>query len=233
MIHEFSYQFKDLEISNNDIALLMGFNTDNFPDPFPELIEKAMNEVPEIVEIKAGYNYFRDFDVDETNATLTINGNTFQPGKIIFSQLKKATSIAVFVCTAGKEISNQSAKLTANGNNIAAYVYDIFGSVVTEKARKTIENDLKKESRKTNLNISDSFSPGLCDWNISDQKKLFALLPERFCGITLSDSLLMNPIKSVSGIIGIGKSLKQKGYQCSSCIDFNCLYGKIKRLNKK
>jgi hypothetical protein len=79
------------------------------------------------------------------------------------------------------------------------------------------------------LGISDRFSPGYCDWNVSEQHKLFNLLPESFCGIHLSESSLMNPIKSVSGIIGIGENLKQLGYQCYWCNDPNCIYGKTKR----
>jgi hypothetical protein len=46
---------------------------------------------------------------------------------------------------------------------------------------------------------------------VAEQHKLFSLLPPGICGITLSDSALMHPIKSVSGITGIGKHCKQKG----------------------
>jgi hypothetical protein len=39
----------------------------------------------------------------------------------------------------------------------------------------------------------------------------------------------MHPIKSVSGITGIGKDCKQMGYQCNWCTDSDCFVGKIKR----
>jgi hypothetical protein len=112
---------------------------------------------------------------------------------------------------------------------LLSYVFDVIGSLTVNKAADKIEEDIKKEMNARSLNISDSFSPGYCDWSVADQKKLFALLPPNFCGITLTESSLMNPIKSVSGIIGIGRQLKQMGYQCNWCSDVNCIYGKMKR----
>ena len=95
-----------------------------------------------------------------------------------------------------------------------------------------IQKELELDLRVKNLQISDRYSPGYCEWSVAEQQKLFSLLPENFCGISLSDSSLMTPIKSVSGIIGIGKDLKQKGYQCNWCNDQNCIYGRIKRQKK-
>lgn len=94
-----------------------------------------------------------------------------------------------------------------------------------DKIQKLLEASLQESK----LNISDRYSPGYCEWSVAEQAYLFDLLPDNFCGISLSDSFLMDPIKSVSGIIGIGAGLKQKGYQCHWCTDKNCLYGKIKR----
>lgn len=110
-----------------------------------------------------------------------------------------------------------------------SYVLDVIGSVIVEKAMDEIQKKLEDDMKLNGLGISDRFSPGYCDWNVSDQHKLFRLLPENFCGIRLSESSLMNPIKSVSGIIGLGENLKQLGYQCHWCNDPNCIYGKTKR----
>ena len=44
-----------------------------------------------------------------------------------------------------------------------------------------------------------------------------ALLPKDFCGITLSPSAMMRPIKSVSGVIGLGAGVKHNAYRCDLC----------------
>jgi hypothetical protein len=77
---------------------------------------------------------------------------------------------------------------------------------------------------KGGLHITNRYSPGYCDWDIREQKKLFELLPENFCGISLLDSMLMKPIKSISGFIGIGSNVTFNRYTCNYCKDRNCLY---------
>ncbi|MBN2636586.1 MAG: hypothetical protein JXR61_09975 [Prolixibacteraceae bacterium] len=232
MINEFSYNFYELEISLIDIAEQMGFSENPIPDPFPDLITKVLNSNSSIFQARAGFKYFDQINVDSKNFTLTIGNQTFSPGKIITTQLKGANSCAIFVCTAGYEIERKSKKFAENGDQIQSYIYDVLGSIVAEKTRIKIEHELKNEMEFKGLRISNSFSPGYCDWNISEQKKLFSLLPKNFCGITLSNSLLMTPVKSVSGIIGVGKSLIQNGYQCKWCSNTNCLYRKTNNQKK-
>jgi len=74
------------------------------------------------------------------------------------------------------------------------------------------------------MNITNRYSPGYCGWNITGQKILFSLLPEYFCGIELTDTCLMLPIKSVSGIIGIGRDVKFNAYTRNLCDMQYCLY---------
>jgi len=75
--------------------------------------------------------------------------------------------------------------------------------------------------------VSNRFSPGYCTWDVSEQHKLFQLLPKEFCGVSLSDSALMQPIKSISGFIGIGKNITYNHYKCKFCTQKNCTYKKI------
>ena len=46
-------------------------------------------------------------------------------------------------------------------------------------------------------------------------------------GITLSDSCLMYPTKSVSGIIGIGPRMRRLEYGCPACDNKGCVYRRI------
>lgn len=43
------------------------------------------------------------------------------------------------------------------------------------------------------------------------------------------EEFLMKPIKSVSGIIGIGHNIKYNAYTCQICDSNNCLYKNLKR----
>lgn len=231
MIKEFQFNFEDLGIQPEDLIPLLGFDEAIIPEPFPDIINKALKEASGFCKIHGGYKTFETIKIDQKAATIKIEHSTFSPSKIVTTQLKESHSAALFVCTAGEGISNHANNILQS-DPMLGYIFDIIGSVTVEKAIDKMQKILQTEIQKSGLNISDRYSPGYCDWNVAEQQQLFSLLPNNFCGISLSNSSLMHPIKSVSGIIGIGKNLSQKGYQCQWCTDKNCIYGKIKRKKK-
>lgn len=232
MIKEFQYTFEELGIATIDLGELMGFQDYVIPEPFPELINNALAGVSSSCSIRGGYKIFNSNESHVDKTTITICGHIFNPSKIITTQFEKASTLALFICTAGPEISQLSKRISDNGDPLLGYVYDIIGSLTVEKAMDKVQKALESECLEMGLKISDRFSPGYCDWSVSEQQKLFALMPENFCGVSLSGSNLMSPIKSVSGIIAIGENVEQKGYQCHWCTDKNCIYGKIRRKKK-
>ena len=57
--------------------------------------------------------------------------------------------------------------------------------------------------------VTRRFSPGYGDLSLDLQKTVFELLnPEKHIGITLTDGMLMTPMKSVSAFIGIKRTEK-------------------------
>lgn len=48
------------------------------------------------------------------------------------------------------------------------------------------------------------YSPGYCGWDVSGQRALFEFLGPEEIGITLNASCLMQPLKSVSGVLVVG-----------------------------
>lgn len=229
MIKEFEFTFKELNIVPDDLLELLGFENGETPEPFPELIEQALHEGAKLCAAKGGYRYFSEVDINTDAATITLEGKTFSPSKIVSTQLKSSSAAVLFACTAGAQISQHAKNISENTDPLLGYVFDVLGSVTVEKAMDTIQKGIYDEAIQNGFGISDRYSPGYCEWNVNEQHMLFSLLPENFCGIELSDSALMHPIKSVSGIIGVGKELTQKGYQCQWCVDENCIYGKLRR----
>ena len=73
--------------------------------------------------------------------------------------------------------------------------------------------------------ISRRFSPGYCDWDVSQQKMIFEAVNADSIGVHLTDECLMIPKKSISGIIGIGHS--EGGLEdynpCTTCDKRDCL----------
>lgn len=109
------------------------------------------------------------------------------------------------------------------------YVADSVGSVIAERCVTLLGKELDKECE---FRHSLPYSPGYCGWDIREQQKLFSLFPPQPCGITLSDSFLMSPVKSVSGFFGLGKELLLQPYRCEICNNRHCYKRKEKLYDK-
>ncbi len=63
------------------------------------------------------------------------------------------------------------------------------------------------------------YSPGYCGMPLTEQTKLFGLFDPENVGVRLSSDCLMRPLKSVSGLIGLGpaEDVKEFGSPCDRC----------------
>lgn len=104
-----------------------------------------------------------------------------------------------------------------------------IGSVTVENAMDRVQQVLETEMGLQQMRISNRYSPGYCEWHVGGQRSLFSLLDDNRTGVTLTESCLMQPIKSVSGIIGIGTNIQKRPYGCSICHSSTCVYRRIKR----
>lgn len=169
-------------------------------------------------------------DIEELNiksGLLRVENVELNLGRQVCGYIREAGHVALFLCTAGEDFTRMTNTLNEQGDIMEAYLLDAIGSLTVEKAMDKIQEMLKNEAHNQHLKISNRYSPGYCNWPLSDQKALFELIGENPTGISLSDSCLMTPRKSVSGIIAIGKHLKHHKYGCEICNNSTCIYRKI------
>lgn len=159
--------------------------------------------------------------------TLTIGNTVLNTGRQVCGYIKESTQLALFLCTAGEGFTRMTNQLNEQGDIMEAFILDAIGSLTVENAMDKIQEQLKTEMQPYGLKISNRYSPGYCNWPLSDQQALFGLIGQNSTGITLSDSCLMTPRKSVSGIIGIGQNLKHHAYGCAVCGNVDCIYRRI------
>jgi hypothetical protein len=224
ILKSYRFEFKDLAIESGVIDDYIGFLPGEAPEPFPLIIREILSESEKLVRPKGGYALFKNISIDRENKRTIIGDIELGTKSIVTRHMDKSGFIAVFACTAGPEISKLASEYNKKGHTVHAYIADSLGSIVVEHAMDMIQEQLKFMMEQQGLKITNRYSPGYCGWELKEQAKLFELLPELFCDISLSDSMLMKPIKSVSGIIGIGKDVTYDHYTCNYCKDVNCLY---------
>lgn len=234
MIHLKNIQLNDLKtydidpteihITREMIARLIGADPDNIPEPYDEIIDTELEKIKNYNDIRGGYRIISDIELNKNGNSIVVENKQFMLGRQVFMYVKNAEMMIFFVCTAGESVGKRSKDLMAEGFMLEGYVTDVVGSTLVEKAMDQIHQKITEEMNNRNLFVTNRYSPGYCEWNVNDQHKLFELFPDSFCGVRLSENAMMHPVKSISGIIGIGKNVNFNKYVCESCTSVNCLY---------
>lgn len=147
-------------------------------------------------------------------ACVTIENSMSFESKIISRLLEHCEKVALFAVTIGSHLEEMACRLAEDGLILQATVLDAIGSIAAEEVANIVQDGISKTATTHGLCTSQRFSPGYCDWDISQQETLFRVIDADAAGVHLTERCLMLPRKSISGIIGIG--------QCSSdVVDYN------------
>lgn len=119
-----------------------------------------------------------------------------------------AEHLALFVVTLGQGLGDALARLFAAEDFALAYTLDAMASVAADRAAEVAEKRFESDLRARGWAAPDGaalrYSPGYCGWDVTGQRRLFATLRPDRIGVTLTDSCLMQPLKSVSGVLIAG-----------------------------
>ncbi len=224
----FRFVFDDVRPDAEHVEIVLGYEPGRSPGPVQEAIEKILTGPEDVWSIEGGYVVYERARLDATRHRLMVAGVTLEVGKIVARQLGRLEGVAVFLCTAGPGIEKLSRRLMSSRGALAAYVADTIGSLVVERAVDRIQDRLEAQLRANGLGVTNRFSPGHCGWSVVEQQTLFRLLPRGFCGVNLTKTGLMRPIKSVSGVIGCGRSARRQPYNCRLCDMNECPYRRLR-----
>ncbi|MGN0220993.1 MAG: vitamin B12 dependent-methionine synthase activation domain-containing protein [Prevotella sp.] len=221
--------YDQLGINLSEIYRQMGYG-DQLPG------EDVQAEVSALIQqirplLKARFCFFISKGTHSVSShALQVMGKDFAIGRIISAQLRGSGAYALFVATAGEEYEEFQQQLKRQGDMVRVFIADAIGSVIAEKAADCMEERLQQEISPYGWRHTNRFSPGYCGWNVSQQQLLFPLFGTPApCGVSLTPSSLMQPVKSVSGIIGVGQNVRKLEYTCGLC-NFKDCYKRKKRI---
>lgn len=226
----FDFKFSDVRPSQKDLADFLQLEKLDEDHPALVFLEEILPSLDNLGHIHGGY---RIFDITgQSQAGLTLStfpgiSETFDLGVQVKGYLKGSEYAALFICTAGEEFNSMIDHFNGNGDILEAYLVDAIGSLTVENAMDRIMDNIEKDWSDLNFKITNRYSPGYCNWHLAEQQKLFRLLEGHDTDIQLTDSSLMLPTKSVSGIIGIGREARKRDYGCATCNNTTCIYRKI------
>ena len=140
--------------------------------------------------------------------------------------LEDATSLALFASTVGAEVSNRIPRLFDGGEMAEGYILDQVASFAADEMAQIAAARFGRAQRHGSDQGVLPYSPGYCGWNVSGQRALFARLEPTEIGVTINDSCLMSPIKSVSGVLVLAPVeahvFSPAFTCCSTCTTLDC-----------
>jgi len=224
-MNHYKIPLSSLEVTVDDILTEMGYESQQ---PDIEVVTQIENLLYQLNGVVTAECAFEVYDGIVFRHALLVNEYTLlEVGPVIAPLMKGANLFAVFAATAGMEFEGISKQIGKQGDILESFIVDIIGTCIVEKTGDYMEKCL--ESVIGNVRHTHRFSPGYCSWALAEQKKIFRLLNVNPCGIILSDLCLMNPIKSISGIVGIGENVTAKKYACNYCELETCYKRKLKK----
>jgi len=191
-----------------EIYRLLGGREDDASEKMREMVERAMLAGHHLAKPRALYSFFERIE----NDPFLVNAE----GPIVIA-----------ICTIGSALEEEVRELTRKNQLAFATALDAVGSEMVESLAHILETQICQEAAMQNLSSLPRFSPGYGDWSLAaGQKTIFSLLPAHRVGVSLGDTFLMNPLKSISFAMKLSTSNSGELQmpKCALCDKQDCYY---------
>ena len=179
-----------IDISLNEVCRRLHLDPDSGTGEIQPLIDMATT----LIEPRALYDV--RFIEAKLEDSVRVDGVRLE-SRVLRKNLDQVERIFPFVITLGSGLGDKQAQ---TADLLENYYLDTIGNVALNSAREQLKRRLKSRFA---LEKISSMAPGsLPDWPIEQQAPLFKLLGDvdSSIGVKLTDSLLMMPAKSISGL---------------------------------
>lgn len=157
------------------------------------------------------------FDIERGEEISVLGTSLKLAGESIRGHLEGCGKCALMAVTLGSGVDSVLRELESSAME-KAFVADALASAAVEQVCDLAEEEIK--SRLGGLHFTWRFSPGYGDLPLAIQGDFLNVLnAQKRIGLTVTDSLILIPRKSVTAIIGISNhELKPKTRGCSTCL---------------
>lgn len=208
-------------INKQEALIYLGYRGMNLPADIDADIERCSEIIMKEIVPRT---IWKRFDLLEDG---TVAGTSVHfAGSDIWKLLNGCKSVILMAATLGSEVESLVRRYQVK-SPADAVILDACASAAIESVCDDLCNQIAVEIRP--LYLTDRFSPGYGDMPLSQQTEIFQLLDiTKRIGVSLTDSWLMVPQKSVTAIIGLSHApVKMRPRGCAVCSMFEtCRYRK-------
>ena len=193
----------------NEVARYLGYKRTTPPEAdVLTLMKKAASEMQGVLKPQA---VFEVFDLDcqfekKDDSKWEIYKITFADvtlhSKDLGANLKNCKKVALMAATIGPQVDALIRKYTSL-DSVYASILQATGAMYIEEVVDLVNKEINKIAEAEGFSTRPRYSPGYGDVPLEMQKEFFRLLPCTRIGLTLMDTLIMAPEKSVTAFVGV------------------------------
>ena len=192
-----------------------------------DMVSSVAKEAEGLAKPRAIYREFPVARLDENSLTLE-NGITFSIGRKISSLWEGSRAMGIALYTIGPELEDRVSALMEGGDGMQALNLDIAGTIALGVVGYQIQHMACEKLSAKGVEAGAWLNPGYVGWPLTDQRLIFGMLPAGSIGVTLNDSCMMIPRKSVTICAGIGVSGSSAGFnRCRHCGVAKCQFRRL------
>jgi len=214
----------DLQLTTDDVLAGQGADPASIRLRRPSLVkstEEAMAIGMSLLHPRVLYAKYSVKGLVHERLELSSNdspdGNSFLSGHLIAQHLARAHLIIVMVCTIGREL-DESVSSLFKIDPIIGIALDGVGSAAVELLAIQACNYFEAEAKADGLNTTMPLNPGMVGWPVDQgQPQIFTLLDSEEIQVSLTESCMMTPNKSLSMVLGVGEDVAVIGSSCDYC----------------
>lgn len=204
-----------MRIERNEVLRYLGYKDQQISKDLVQKIDFLIKWAQKNIKPRALWDVFEpEFSENVLLKNTTLN---FE-GKDIYNHVEGAKQVAVMAVTLGMEAERAILKYQHTDMTDAVILDAVFDAFVECVADNT-EQEIKKFASKQGLFTNYRYSPGYGDFPINTQKSVISSLGcEKKIGLTVTETNIMLPRKSVTAVIGLFDELKEKNqHNCLNC----------------
>lgn len=192
-------------------------------------MEKLLNAcIDEVAVISKKCFVYEIFDIDRNEEGLCLKGTTLVlHGEDILAHLSKAEKCAVMAVTLGLEVDKRIA-FYSKTDLTKGLIFDACAAAAVESLCDMVQGKIEAEAKSMGLETTSRYSPGYGDFSIEIQKEIAKVLKTyKRIGLSVNESSIMIPRKSVTAFIGIqSEKCSKENHNCINCKDKCCMFRK-------
>ena len=166
---------------------------------FDEMLEKAMT----IIEPCGIFIAFNIKNRTLQNTTLEQSSFVIDSAQVT-KMLRNSEAVILFMATIGLKLEEEVRSFFAQDESVKGFLLDAMGSELADEVANEIHhNIIPARIKDLNHVITPRFSPGYGDWPVTVQPEFIEVCHGHEIGISVTESSLLIPQKSVSAVFGL------------------------------